>query len=86
MGSEAKLKAGQIWVKGAESFVVLWADGSNGIRAVREPHEQESHQQWLDRQPRFTTPPVASAADVRLSDLIANGWAPDAEGREVSDE
>ena len=86
-----KLKAGQVWTKGDESFIVLWADGYNGIRAVREPHEQEGHQEWLDRQPRFTTPPVDGAArtvlnDVRLSDLIREGWSIDAERREVSDE
>tara|TARA_R110000824_G_scaffold54028_6_gene149114 strand:+ start:6487 stop:6753 length:267 start_codon:yes stop_codon:yes gene_type:complete len=87
----SELKAGQVWVRGAESFVLLWADGYNGIRAVEERSEQESHQQWLDRQPRFAASPVASTAraaleGIGLSDLIRDGWALDAEGREVSDE
>jgi len=84
-----KLKAGQVWVRGDESFLVLWANGESGIRAVEQ---------------KFAAPPMVwsrrstpSASDVvkpvldfikldDLDDLIRDGWSLDAEGREVSDE
>lgn len=63
-----RLKAGQVWVKGDESFLVLWSDGSSeGIRA----HEQKIGGHGIVK-------PILDF--IQVDDLIREGWSLDAEG------
>ena len=62
--SDQRLKAGQVWIKGDESFVVLWSDGTSGIRAVEQTLVGEL---W---------PTVKLVLDfIQVDDLIREGWS-----------
>ena len=80
--SEKKLKAGQVWVRGDKSRLVLWADGTIGVFAV---------EYRLSDGPHPVVKPMLGF--IKLDELIRDGWSLDAEdcpetveGQEVSDE